>query len=168
MDRPRGGTGPSALGEAVGVPVGDVDFLRRAPTVQRRVQRPKGDGVAGTPPKHASERALYPPDGLVTIHARHTEEHVPGENIDPLHQNIVEHRRCKARRTAESPSSKPHVLRHCYASELIAEGCARVTVQRVLDHGSASVTRKIHTPVAIGPEDRTRAATREKPRRNPG
>lgn len=60
------------LGEAAGVQVGNIDFLRRTLAVSRQVQRENG-GVEIRPPKYGSERAVYLPDDLVQLLARHVE-----------------------------------------------------------------------------------------------
>lgn len=51
-------------GEAAGVQVGDVDFLRRQLRVSRQIQR-DGSTYAVRPPKYGSERTVYLPDELV-------------------------------------------------------------------------------------------------------
>ena len=56
------GLGP---GEAGAVQVGDVDFLRRTPTVARQVQWAAGGEVEVRLPKYGSERTVYLADGLV-------------------------------------------------------------------------------------------------------
>ena len=49
------------LGEAAGVQVGDVDFLRRQLAVSRQLQR-DGREVAIRQPKYGSERVVYLPE----------------------------------------------------------------------------------------------------------
>ena len=55
------------LGEAAGVQLGDVDFLRRTLSVQRQIQRSLPGTVAITPSKYGSERMVFIPEGLAEI-----------------------------------------------------------------------------------------------------
>lgn len=61
------------LGEAAGLQLGDVDFLRRTIAVSRQIQgntKAKAEVVA---PKHGSERVVYVADELIQVLARHIE-----------------------------------------------------------------------------------------------
>ena len=64
------------LGEAAGVQVGDVDFLRRQLAVSRQLQR-DGREVAVRPPKYGSERVVYLPEQLVTLLSEHVATYRP-------------------------------------------------------------------------------------------
>ena len=64
------------LGEAAGVQVGDVDFLRRQLAVSRQLQR-DGREVAVRPPKYGSERVVYLPEQLVTMLSEHIATYRP-------------------------------------------------------------------------------------------
>jgi integrase len=55
------------LGEAAGVQVGDVDFLRRTLRVERQVQRAGAASVEVRAPKYGSERTVYLPDALLSM-----------------------------------------------------------------------------------------------------
>lgn len=55
------------------------------------------------------------------------------------------------------PSTK---LRRTYASNLIAEGCDVVTVQRALGHSQPSITLNVYSHLWPSAEDRTRAAAK--------
>jgi integrase len=48
------------LGEASGVQLGDIDFVRRTLSVSRQVQRDAGS-LEVRPPKYGSERTIYLP-----------------------------------------------------------------------------------------------------------
>ena len=109
------------MGEASGVQVGDVDFLRRTLRVERQLQ---GDGKAITvrPPKYGSERVIYLPDELVEILSRHVAAHTPDGDPGrwlftaygrPMHPNAVAFRWRAAREKAAArgrPSARPPAL----------------------------------------------------------
>lgn len=154
------------MGEAAGVQVGDVDFLRRQLTVSRQLQR-DGRNVAVRPPKYGSERVVYLPDELVTMLSEHVRRHTPEGEPDrwlftaygkPLHNNAVTFRWRQTRKAADCPSIRLHDLRHFYASGLIAAGCDVVTVQRALGHSTATTTLSTYAHLWPSAEDRTRAA----------
>ena len=65
------------LGEAAGLRVGDVDFLRRRLDVARQLQS-DGRAVRECPPKYGSERAVYLADEMVTMLAQHVAENRAG------------------------------------------------------------------------------------------
>ena len=69
------------MGEACGVRVGDIDFLRRQLTVSRQLQR-DGRDVAVVPPKYGSERLVHLPDELVAMLSEHVARHAPGDDAD--------------------------------------------------------------------------------------
>lgn len=168
-------------GEALGVQVGDIDFLARTLRVKRQIQRAKSaDVVAGKdlveavagitviirPPKYESERTIYLPDELVTILSEHVRQHTPtGEPTRWLfseagkswHDNLVDYR-WRSTRTDAGVSFKLHELRHYFASGLIAAGCDVVTVQRAMGHASATTTLSTYAHLWPTVEDKTRAA----------
>lgn len=152
-------------GEAAGVQVGDIDFLRRQLRVTRQIQR-DGSGYAVRPPKYGSERTVYLPDELVAILAEHVKDHTPDGDADrwlfrygdgPLYDNAITWR-WRATRDAAGVYVRLHDLRHFYASGLIAAGCDVVTVQRALGHSSATTTLNTYSHLWPTAEDRTRAA----------
>lgn len=154
------------LGEASGLKVTDVDFLRRTLQVERQVQRRRGGPAEIRPPKYGSERTVFLPDELVQLLAWHVEQHgrAPdgwifptrdGRPVPPTTVNAWWQRTLKA---AGVEGARIHGLRHLYASGLIAAGCDVVTVQRALGHKSASVTLNTYAHLWPTAEDRTRAA----------
>ncbi|MDZ7883591.1 MAG: site-specific integrase [Mycobacterium sp.] len=155
------------LGEAAGLRVSDINFMRREIRVERQAQVVNGGGVDIRPPKFGSERTVYVPADLVDILAEHVRLYIPGDdgerwmfpgrNGDPLHQNSAGHLWRKVCTTA-NVSFHLHDLRHFYASGLIAAGCDVVTVQRALGHGSASLTLNTYSHLWPKAEDRTRNA----------
>ncbi len=131
------------LGEAAGVQLGDVDFLRKSLKVSRQVQRVNGGAIDVRAPKYGSERVVYLADNLVNVLAEHVSAHgttgktrwlFAGEGDDPPHQNTVSYWWRKTLRDAGLSGVKLHDLRHFYASGLIAARCDVVTVQRSLGH----------------------------------
>ncbi len=89
------------LGEAAGLQVRDVDFLRRTITVQRQVQRTQDAGVEVRAPKYGSERSVYASDLLLEMLSQRIAERRPGDDAERhlflttdgrlLHQNNVGH-----------------------------------------------------------------------------
>lgn len=153
------------LGEAAGLRVEDIDFLRRTLTVTRQVQRAGRGQVEVRPPKYGSERVVFLAPGLVEMLAAHVAAHCSesgwmftGEAGGPPHQNTVGYRWRTATAAAGVSGLRLHDLRHFYASGLIASGCDVVTVQRALGHASATTTLSTYSHLWPSAEDRTRAA----------
>lgn len=168
-------------GEALGVQVGDIDFLARTLRVTRQIQRAKAADVAAgkdlveaaagirvmvRPPKYESERTIYLPDEVIEILAEHVRQHTPtgeptrwlfNENGKPWHDNLVDYR-WRSTRTDAGVAFKLHELRHYFASGLIAAGCDVVTVQRAMGHASATTTLSTYAHLWPSAEDKTRAA----------
>ncbi len=171
-------------GEALGVQVGDIDFLARTLRVTRQLQRAKhadveagknlvtaagGITVVVRPPKYESERTVYLPDELVAILSEHVRQHTPTGGPDrwlfdergkPWHDNLVDYR-WRSTRTDAGVAHKLHDMRHYFASGLIAAGCDVVTVQRAMGHASATTTLSTYAHLWPTAEDKTRAAASE-------
>jgi integrase len=62
------------LGEAAGLQVGDVDFLRREIRVRRQVQGQTRSSAKVVPPKAGSARTVYVSDELVELLSRHVRD----------------------------------------------------------------------------------------------
>ena len=144
-------------GEALGVQVGDIDFLGRKLRITRQLQRAKsadveagknlveaagGITVVIRPPNYESERTVYLPDEVVTILSEHVRVHTPDGGPSrwlfdgcgqPWHDNLVDYR-WRSTRTDAGVTYRLHELRHYFASGLIAAGCDVVTVQRAMGH----------------------------------
>jgi integrase len=157
------------LGEAAGVQVGDVEFLRRQLRVERQVQRAGGGEVEIRPPKYGSERTVYLADGLLAMISELVARRGIGDDptawlfvgqngIDPPYHNTIDDRWRRACKRAGVSGITLHALRHFYASGLIAAGCDVVTVQRALGHHSATTTLRTYAHLWPTAEDRTRAA----------
>jgi integrase len=155
------------LGEAGGLRVSDIGFMRREVHIRRQVQVINGGGVDIRPPKFGSERTVHLPQDLVAILSEQVRLHVPGDDPDrwmftdqrgtPLHQNSAEYLWNRTRAKA-GVSYRLHDLRHFFASGLIAAGCDVVTVQRAMGHSAASFTLNTYSHLWPKAEDRTRNA----------
>jgi integrase len=154
------------LGEAAGVQLDDIAWLRKTLTVSRQGQRAGGSNVTVRPPKYGSERTVYLPDELVTMLSEHVRTIgvlrdgwlFVGSGGNPPHQDAVRTAWLRAARAAGITGVKLHDLRHFYASALIAQGCDVVTVQRALGHSSATTTLSTYSHLWPDAEDRTRSA----------
>ena len=154
------------LGEAAGLQLGDVDFLRRTLSIQRQIQGQVNSKTVEVSPKYESTRTVYLPDDLVTVLAAHLENHPPmGEerwlfslNGYVYNRNSAGNQWRRLRAKVGLDAFTLHDLRHFYASGLIADGCDVVTVQHALGHSSASITLNVYSHLWPKAEDRTRAA----------
>ncbi|MCM3556447.1 site-specific integrase [Janibacter melonis] len=155
------------LGEAAGLQLGDVDFLRRSIAVARQVQGASVADVEIVSPKAESERTIYVPEELTDLLAAHVQEigtrgperwlFCNGPEV--WNRNSAGNQWRRIREAAGLGSDLTlHSLRHFYASGLIAAGCDVVTVQRSLGHSSATVTLNTYAHLWSTAEDRTRAA----------
>jgi integrase len=156
-------------GEAAGVQVGDVDFLRRTLNVSRQVQRIPG-GFEIRAPKYGSERQVFLAPSLVSMLSEHVADSssqgddaarwlFTGAAGEPPQPNTVNHRwRTLRKRAGVDDGIRLHDMRHFYASGLIAAGCGVVTVQRALGHASATTTLNTYSHLWPTAEDRTRSA----------
>lgn len=157
------------LGEAAGLQVGDVDYLRKSMAVTRQVQRAGGGKIEVRPPKYGSERVVFLADELIELLSRHVASHCPGKGGNrwmfeaspgtPPHQNTVGYWWRQTCRRADITGVTLHDLRHFYASGLIAAGCDVVTVQRALGHAKATTTLNTYAHLWPTAEDRTRKAS---------
>lgn len=154
------------LGEAAGLQLGDVDFVRRTMSIQRQIQGQVNTKTVQTSPKYESARTVYLPDDLVKVIAAHVERHPSlGEERWLFSLNGYVYNRNSAGNQWRRLRSKVgleeftlHDLRHFYASGLISEGCDVVTVQHALGQSSASITLNVYSHLWPKAEDRTRAA----------
>ncbi|RBY90011.1 site-specific integrase [Blastococcus sp. TF02A-26] len=153
------------LGEAAGLRVQDVDFLRRTISVRHQLQGETNSSTELVAPKFGSERVVYIPGELVTLladHVRRTgaqqEDWLVANGRLPLNRNSAGHQWRQIRKAGELDGYTLHDLRHFYASGLIASGCDVVTVQRALGHSSATITLGVYSHLWPTAEDRTRSA----------
>ncbi len=146
------------LGEAAGVLLGDVDFLRRTLTVERQIQGQVNSSTAETSPKYESARVT-----LLSQHVEHVAPHGEDGYLSSLRGYV--YNRDSAGNHGAGFASRSALdaftlrdLRPFYASGLIAAGCDVVTVQHVLGHLSPSITLDTYSHLWPRAEDRTRNA----------
>ncbi|WP_245164936.1 tyrosine-type recombinase/integrase [Curtobacterium flaccumfaciens] len=150
------------IGEAAGLQVGDIDFLRRTIHVERQIQNEKQRLVV-LPPKHRSERLIPVPDELLNRLARHI-EHVGVHGDEgwlfgrPPSPAGLRHNFNDACDVAKVHNVTPHDLRHHYASGLIRGGLDAVAVSKALGHSSPGITLDVYAHLWPDAADRTRAA----------
>jgi integrase len=150
------------IGEAAGLQVGDIDFLRRTIHVQRQIQNRVG-GLDVIGPKHNSERVVPVPDELVQRLSQHIEAiGVYGDERwmfgRPPSPTALRHYFVNACRAAGITGVTPHDMRHHYASGLIWGGLDAVAVSRALGHSSPAITLDVYAHIWPDAADRTRAA----------
>jgi integrase len=157
------------LGEAAGLQLRDVNFLARSISVARQVQGATIKTTKIVPPKYESERTVFVPDELMTSLAAHVQrrqvtdqdEHLFVTSLGRLwNRNSAGEEWRRIRLATGLPDEVTlHTLRHTFASNLIAQGCDVVTVQRALGHSTPSITLNVYSHLWPSAEDRTRAAT---------
>ena len=155
-------------GEAFGLTVDRVDFLRRTLTVDRQLVL-----VAGRPPFHgppkttASYRTVPLPQVVVEALAEHLRAFPAGPNGllfttpngEPLRRTMFGATVWRpATRRAGVEGAVFHELRHYYASLLIRHGESVKVVQARLGHATAAETLDTYSHLWPDSEDRTREA----------
>ena len=146
------------LGEAAGIQVGDVDWMRRTIRLSRQVQRAPGlNNVEVRLPKYGSERTIFAPDALLTMISELIKRRGIADDLEaflfvgtggsdnPPHANVIWHRFRPLCKRAGVEGATIHQLRHFYASGLIRRGADVVTVQRAMGHASAAVTLRVYS-----------------------
>lgn len=154
-------------GEACGLTVDRVDFLRGTVRIDRQLVTPAGKGPAAFgPPKTASSNRVIPlPATVRDALAEHLARFGPG--VDGL--IFTSSTGAPLRRSTWSAAfstaaeavgvdASPHDLRHHCASLLIAAGCSVTAVQHFLGHKNASETLDTYSHLWPNDEDRIRAA----------
>jgi integrase len=158
-------------GEACGLTVDRVDFLRRRVVIDRQlVTPPAGLCVFGPPKTASSNRVLTLPQVVADELAAHLAKFPVGESTDefsglifksstgaPLRRSTYSDAFRRAARDA-SVTATSHDLRHHCASLLISEGCSVKAVQHFLGHKNASETLDTYGHLWADDEDRIRAA----------
>ena len=156
------------LGEAAGVQVGDIDFLRRTLDKRRQVQRAGVGTVESARPSTAVSGSCTSPTGCSSCcPSTSGSTDLARTRLAGSSRPRQEYRRIRTplgtsgARPAGAPRSPRftlHDLRHFYASGLIAAGCDVVTVQRALGHAKATTTLNTYAHLWPTAEDRTRKA----------
>jgi integrase len=155
-------------GEACGLTVDRVDFLRRTVKIDRQLVTRTGEPVRFGPPKTtSSNRVLTLPESVGFVLAEHIAEFTPEGAPDRLvftsstgamlARTTWQHAFARAARDVGIDASS-HDLRHHCASLLISAGCSVKAVQSFLGHKNASETLDTYGHLWPGDEDRIRAA----------
>jgi integrase len=154
-------------GEALGLTVDRVDFLRRSLTVDRQLVTVAGSRPTFGPPKtKRSERVIPLPDVVLETLAAHLERFGTGEdglifpngNGEPMARNRFGEMWRATTRRAGIEGVRFHDLRHLYASMLIRHGESVKVVQSRLGHASAVETLDVYGHLWPDDDDRTRSA----------
>jgi integrase len=156
-------------GEAFGLSVDRVDFLRRTLTVDRQLVTLAGRAPYLAPPKTAASVRVIPlPRVVVDAVAAHLAAFPPDESGlvfrsiegQPLRRQRFSERVWQpAVKAAGLPTgTRFHDLRHFYASLLIRHGESVKTVQARLGHASAAETLDTYSHLWPDSDDRTREA----------
>jgi integrase len=155
-------------GEAFGLTVDRVDFLRRSLTVDRQLVLMPGEGPQLAPPKTpASYRSMPLPDVVLGSMSAHLASFGAGPDGvvftndagGPIRRTRFSDVWRPAARTAGiAPGTGLHALRHYYASLLIRHGESVKVVQARLGHASAAETLDTYSHLWPDSEDRTRLA----------
>ena len=154
-------------GEAFGLTVDRVDFLRRQLRVDRQLVLVRSAPEFG-PPKTAASRRVVP---LPSVVADALAEHLARYPAEPTGLIFTSEAGRPIRRTRFSEIWRPavelakapegtgfHALRHFYASALISQGASVKVVQERLGHASAVETLNTYSHLWPDDEDRTRVA----------
>lgn len=156
-------------GEALGLAVDRVDFLRRTLTVDRQlVLLPGGPPVLGPPKTDASNRTIPLPQVVVDALAAHLANYrqvssdldlmFTTEAGDPIRRTAFSAQVWKPAAKVVGTDATFHALRHFYASLLIRHGESVKTVQARLGHASAAETLNTYSHLWPDSDDHTRAA----------
>lgn len=147
------------IGEALGLDVEHVDFLRRELRIERQLLQ---DGTFG-PPKTAKSRRLVPlAPPVVSALSAHLAEYPPREALSTDNDaKRLAYRRWRkewamVRKSTGNTDVDTHELRHCTASALISGGASVKHVQVFLGHSSAAITLRVYAHLRPGDDDRTR------------
>jgi integrase len=147
------------IGEALGLEVADVDFLRRTVRVERqRLQ----DGSVGPTKTAKSTRTVPLGQVVVDTLAAHLAAHPSdGPLFKTERGEALTYRQWKPVWAAALEVTKldftTHDLRHFTASALISGGASVKQVQTVLGHSSAAITLRVYSHLWPGDDDRTRS-----------
>ena len=172
-------------GEMFGLdPYEDIDFLRGIVTVRRQVILAAGNHLLFSLPKYEKTREVPLPSHVAAVIATHMEKFPPHavtlpwkrRDGSPVTARLLltsrEHRagngnhvqqnvwREACRRAGFEPTNRDgfHVLRHTYASVLLAAGESIVTVSERLGHSDPAFTLKVYAHMMPNSEPQTRNA----------
>ena len=154
-------------GEAQGLFVSDVDFLRRTVNVRRQLDGRSNRMALGEVKTKASLRSVPVPASVLEVLAEHVRVHGAGRDGVLLHRDgeyLSDNQFNWAWRGAQRRAGEPegsirfHWLRHAFASALISAGCSVKAVADAMGHQSPIVTLTTYASLWPGDEDRIRSA----------
>lgn len=156
------------VGEALGMPVGGIDFPRRQLSVTQQAVTVRRVTEIADPKTKTSARTIPLADAVLAELAGHLEgrKDEPADTLlvadkdgAPIPQNRFSQTWARAVRRAGMPKGiRFHDLRHTYASALIASGCSVKVVQAHLGHKSAAIRLDTYSHLWPQDDDRARAA----------
>ncbi|MFO8076716.1 MAG: site-specific integrase [Egibacteraceae bacterium] len=156
-------------GEAFGLRVSDVDFLRQRLEVRQQVKHPKGQGTVVAPPKRGKQRSVPLPAAVAEAIAGHLARYpterdglvVTSAAGTPLNRGSWNARVWKPAVAAaglETGGLGFHQLRHHYASVLLHGGVSIRALAEYLGHDDPGFTLRVYSHVMPDSEDRARQA----------
>lgn len=157
-------------GEAFGLPVGDIDFLRKRVEVRQQVKHVTGQGIVFCPPKRGKTRTIPLPETvavsisehLATYPAEHDALAFTNTKGGPINKGSFNNRIWKAAVIAAglepNRHNGMHALRHHYASVLLDAGVSIRALAEYLGHSDPGFTLRVYTHLMPESEDRARQA----------
>jgi integrase len=154
-------------GEACGLTVDRIDFLRQTVRIDRQLISPSGKGpvVFGPPKTPSSNRVMTLPDSVRDVLAAHLARFGSGpdglvftSNTGASLRRSTWGKGYKSAAKSVGVDSSTHDLRHHCASVLISSGVSITAVQQYLGHKNASETLDTSGQLMPGDNDRVRAA----------
>jgi integrase len=155
-------------GEALGLTVDRIDFLRRVVRVDQQLLSVPGRESFLAPPKTAaSVRTIPLPQVVIDALAAHLAAYPPspaglvfttGTGAPVRRSSFGDAWRAAVKAAGAPPGTGIHQLRHYYASLLIRHGESVKVVQARLGHASASQTLDTYSHLWPDSDDRTRTA----------
>lgn len=154
-------------GEAQGLAVSDIDFLRRTIHVRQQLDGRSRHMKLVDPKTMASVRSIPVPQAVLEPLAEHIRRFGAGRDDVLLHRDgeyLSDNQfNWSWRRTQKGAGLEPgsvrfHWLRHSFASSLISAGCSVKAVADAMGHQSPTITLKTYASLWPGDEDRIRSA----------
>jgi integrase len=155
-------------GEVFGLRVADVDFLRRVLHVRQQAKHVTGQGVVIAPPKGRRTRIVPLPDTVAAVLSEHLRAYpAAGDDLvftnstgGPINRGSYNTRVWKpALRAAGIAATRingMHMLRHTFASVLLADGVSIRALAEYLSHADPAFTLRVYTHLMPDDDDRAR------------
>lgn len=153
-------------GEALGVTVDRVEFLRRQVRIDRQLLTATTVPTFGPVKTASSNRTVVAPDLVLDTLAAHIRRFGTGSdgllftdaNGGPIRRDYLGSIWRRAAKVAKVAGRSPHDLRHFAASVMIEQGASVKAVQRQLGHEKATTTLDVYAHLWPNSEDTTRRA----------